>query len=118
MQRGVVCKASRICIVWFHVDAHGGSWPVRRSPAGDWCGSVMLVGKGSSVLELQSSLRALLTLLKCNIGWDSFVWKGFALDQLENLAAMQGTAKDGIFVKEEELQSRCQRHLKYLVVIS
>lgn len=78
----------------------------------------MLVGKGSSELELQSSLRALLLLLNCSTGWGSFIWKGFALDQLENLAAMQGTAKDSILVKEDELQSRCQKHLKYLVVIS
>lgn len=70
------------------------------------------------MLELQSSLRALLVLLKCNIGWDSFVWKGFALDQLENLAAMQGTAKDNVFVKHKEVQSGCQRHLKYLVLTS
>lgn len=43
---------------------------------------MVLVGKGSSVLELQSSPRALLILLKCNIGWDRFVWKDFALDWL------------------------------------
>lgn len=75
---------------------------MRRSPAGDWRGSAMLVGKGSSVLELQSSLRALLVLLKRNIVWASFLWKGFSLDRLKNLAAVQGTAKDSIFVKEKE----------------
>ena len=75
-------------------------------------------GGEGELCAVQSSLRALLLLLKCNTGWDSAVWKGFARDQLENHVAMQGTAKDIIFVKEKELKSRCQRHLKYLVVIS
>lgn len=43
---------------------------------------------------------------------------GFTLDQLKNLAAMQGRDKDSMLVKEKELQSRCQQHLEHLVVIS
>lgn len=62
------------------------------------------------------SLGAALPLLKSNSGWSEL--HVFTLDQLKNLAAMQGRAKDGVFVKGKELQSRSWQHLEHLVVIS